>query len=1224
MKILSVKFLNLNSLKGEHTIRFDQSPFIESGLFGITGPTGAGKTTILDAITVALYGRVHRHDRDADESMTRFTVESFSEVEFEVKGIAYRARWSQRRAHGKIGGKLQGVKMELAEKGEGKIIVSHPLAAVQNKIVEICGLGYSQFLRSVMLSQGDFTRFLKSSENERSELLEKITDTAIYSDISTFIYKKTGLEEAKLKDLKRSMNDVQLLSAEAVQTIQQQMATLNEEGSQFKKNKQEAEKKLIWLEKIKTLEDKKNELAGKLTQLQLQAEEEKPLFEKLQNHDKAILHQPALAELNLLQSSEQDTQLKIKTAGEQLPGLEKEWKELNEQYGIAVAAHAAAQKELSLSEPLLEEVIRADSELTSLSNQLDQSKKKVEAAKEDIQKAQSAHDAKKQQLEDCTQQILQVNKWLEEHKEDGEIEKEIHQLTQLKNDLKALQASSSKLQLELDKLLGAEDQQNKLLKNISEKIKKIKQDIQLLIDKKQTATTAFENELKGEPLESIEEAYNNLPILINYCNGQYRISVENRKDVEKKAAVETALNVHTLQVVSEKEALAKLFVEKDGAEKNLADLRQLAEIQIRIQKYDADRQQLEPDKPCPLCGALHHPYKENNYHSHLPEAEQKRNQQEIYLKQISRQADELAIVVNTIVTKIEGLQKELKAIDVKMVENRNSFEANLHKGLSALNMDDPESIERLVAEKQEDYDALQKKISTIKNLQKQFIETDELLHAKEQELVKSEANLLVAQEQLKNFSIEKIRLQGEQLITTEKIRQATISASGFLSKYNLVFHEKELGRAQATLNERSVTYQGAIRRKQEKELEQATLQSGYENAVIKVSESLSYKTNLQAIVDTEQLTLNEKAAVRKTIFGDKDPSAERKKMNEALLILKTQAEKLGANTKVKQENIKVLEGKLEEWKKLYEEILNQRDRLMSILLSKIIGAGFSTIDELLSNILEKDKAQSIHEHQQFLLSNITTTEGILKTTEQEYQFEIEKSLTTDSAEVLTEVSVMNEQKIIELNQQIGRLKTILEQDAADAIKYQQIAEQASVQQKEFERWNKLCALVGSADGNKFSRFAQGLTLARLTALANRHLRKFSDRYLILKSIEKDLELQIVDAYQADVVRPMATLSGGESFLVSLALALGLSDLAGRKVQIQSLFIDEGFGTLDAETLDIAISALENLQVSGKMIGIISHVEALKERIGTQIEVSKQPGGYSKISIKSYGKVITDV
>jgi DNA repair protein SbcC/Rad50 len=129
--------------------------------------------------------------------------------------------------------------------------------------------------------------------------------------------------------------------------------------------------------------------------------------------------------------------------------------------------------------------------------------------------------------------------------------------------------------------------------------------------------------------------------------------------------------------------------------------------------------------------------------------------------------------------------------------------------------------------------------------------------------------------------------------------------------------------------------------------------------------------------------------------------------------------------------------------------------------------------------------------------------------------------------------------------------------------------------------------------------------------------QLSERYSILKTPEKDLYLQIVDGYQADVVRPMSTLSGGESFLVSLALALGLSDLASRKVQINSLFIDEGFGTLDAETLDVAISALENLQANGKSIGIISHVEALKERIGTQIQVTKQPGGSSIIILKNY-------
>src|SRR3954470_4756199 len=146
MKIISVKFLNLNSLKGAHEIRFDQPPFTETGLFAITGATGAGKTTILDAITVGLFGRVHRHDKEASESMTRFTGESYAEVEFEVNQKRYRAKWSVRRSRNKPDGALQTAKMELADAESGDIIISHPLMAVQNKIVEICGLDYNQFL----------------------------------------------------------------------------------------------------------------------------------------------------------------------------------------------------------------------------------------------------------------------------------------------------------------------------------------------------------------------------------------------------------------------------------------------------------------------------------------------------------------------------------------------------------------------------------------------------------------------------------------------------------------------------------------------------------------------------------------------------------------------------------------------------------------------------------------------------------------------------------------------------------------------------------------------------------------------------------------------------------------------------------------------------------------------------------------------------------------------
>jgi exonuclease SbcC len=131
--------------------------------------------------------------------------------------------------------------------------------------------------------------------------------------------------------------------------------------------------------------------------------------------------------------------------------------------------------------------------------------------------------------------------------------------------------------------------------------------------------------------------------------------------------------------------------------------------------------------------------------------------------------------------------------------------------------------------------------------------------------------------------------------------------------------------------------------------------------------------------------------------------------------------------------------------------------------------------------------------------------------------------------------------------------------------------------------------------------------------ANRQLQKMTDRYLLVRDGRQPLELNVIDNYQAGEVRSTKNLSGGESFIVSLALALGLSHMASKNVRVDSLFLDEGFGTLDEEALDMALETLAGLQQEGKLIGVISHVAALKERIGTQIQVTPRTGGRSAIS-----------
>jgi exonuclease SbcC len=418
MKILSVRFLNLNSLKGETNIRFDQSPFIDSGLFAITGPTGAGKTTILDAITIGLYGRCHRHDKDAQESMTRFTFESFAEVEFEVNGVAYRSKWSRRRTRN---GNLQPARMELSYPNSNEILFSTPITSVQNKIIEICGLDYSQFLRSVMLSQGDFTKFLKSNENERSELLEKITDSAIYAHISSFIYRRTDDEERKLKDLQSKMTNVQLLSDDEKNTIQKEIDELKQLKYEINQNKKEAENGLQWLIQVDKLKAKGTDFETKLSNYKKKKEENEAQFDKLKTHNRAVVHKPALAEINLLHKEKSGLETNIKVKEQELPALKQELDNLSNRHAQAIESKQKASDEISNTEPLIDEIIQKDTELKDLRKQLEQNEKRSAEIKRLVGKAITDQYNKKKELEECQDVIEKLSEWLQVHENENHL-----------------------------------------------------------------------------------------------------------------------------------------------------------------------------------------------------------------------------------------------------------------------------------------------------------------------------------------------------------------------------------------------------------------------------------------------------------------------------------------------------------------------------------------------------------------------------------------------------------------------------------------------------------------------------------------------------------------------------------------------------------------------------------------------------------------------------------
>lgn len=281
--------------------------------------------------------------------------------------------------------------------------------------------------------------------------------------------------------------------------------------------------------------------------------------------------------------------------------------------------------------------------------------------------------------------------------------------------------------------------------------------------------------------------------------------------------------------------------------------------------------------------------------------------------------------------------------------------------------------------------------------------------------------------------------------------------------------------------------------------------------------------------------------------------------------------------------------------------------------ARLSQSAFADEQAFLRALLPAEQAEQLHTLKQELDTQLHTAQTLLTaTTEQIEQLSIQPKTEHSSAE-LAEQRTAIDQQLSELNRKLGTLEHALKTDSHNRDTQQSLLQSIEQQKVLYDQWQQLNGLIGSADGSKYRKFVQGLTLDHLVSLANQQLALLHNRYQLSRREQGELEIEIIDTWQGDTQRDTRTLSGGESFLVSLALALALSELVSQKTRIDSLFLDEGFGTLDNETLEMALNALDNLNAEGKTIGIISHVEALKERIPVQIKVRKSAGmGYSSL------------
>ena len=433
MKILKIKSLNINSLKGEFEVDFEKFLKDES-LFAITGPTGAGKSTILDVFTCALYGRTARLT-NPNELMSRHTGECLCEVEFEVKGKVYRSSWSQKRARKSPEGAFQSAKMELSVVESGKILESL-ISKVPKYIEDLCGLDFKRFSKSMMLSQGSFDAFLKADINERSTLLENITGTQIYKQISQEIYQTYTRKNDEIKLDENLLGNIELLSNEAVTEKTLILNNSKAQKLEFDSKGNELKKVINWLENLQKLEADNTKYILEFEQISLEKESKKKDFIRLDLANKALNVQPIYQEKNSL------TQI-INQDKEKLEKLQKELEDLKQLLQSTTNESLKTKDELDkekisfdVNSKKLQEVRTIQTKIESKFQNIKDLENKINSQNEQKIKLNENLNIVKVNQENIVNDLNIVSDYLIKNKNDESLKEEISLVSKNVNDYK--------------------------------------------------------------------------------------------------------------------------------------------------------------------------------------------------------------------------------------------------------------------------------------------------------------------------------------------------------------------------------------------------------------------------------------------------------------------------------------------------------------------------------------------------------------------------------------------------------------------------------------------------------------------------------------------------------------------------------------------------------------------------------------------------------------------
>lgn len=1008
MKIRRLTFKNVNSLKGEHEINFNALPLNAAGIFAITGPTGSGKSTILDVITLALFNRVPRFKKAISKGemqglgsiLTHHTTEASASIEYDIKGQVYVSSWTVSKART---GNLKDYEMSLMDNTGTYLDLKRSEVPAKNE--EIIGLRYDQFVKSIILSQGEFSKFLKADKNERGQLLENLTGTSVYRKIGARAFAKFKEVNELANQEKSRLEDISVLSAEERKEVEDSI--------------NQGKTDLVSLDTIlaeqETLEQAKRELVSIQREL-LQNREEKERIE------------------------------------ERIQGITPELKRLQLHEKLSPAAG-----DLELYKQASREIKESEQELVQKQQQLTQSQATLKSllARLGTMTGREVSPASfNDDLNAFEQEVLELDRQKTESRQKG-----IDQRVRI-NQIKG----GSSLQL------GDKIAPDEALLQLAENKAKQEQ----LITKAQLSKSSNLTEVKSTLRKKREEHQVLTEIRQNgLLSDQAGQEIASR---EKELATLSQTITNLGPLVQKSTQLLTELKEKEAL------LQQQKEDALKIASLEELRPELVDGKACPLCGSLEHPFSAHSPKDNRPE------------------------------------------LDLRIKDTRSA------------------------------------------------------IASEENESRKLSAQLTQAQTQQASVSAALDKAK-------RKLQEYTSAHTALTDRYQ----------GTETLTAASLTTRLPELARENNQLDEA----------ISALEELNVNEQLgQAFEEINQVTAQYKAAhqARQDKFSEPNITAASKGFRDHFSQAQTALTELNTALSFEQNRLKQAKAQLLEIEKRLKPLLSLH--------------GFETIETMSASLLTDAEAERIRNQRDSLNNQQTANQANLESLQSRKSNQTGLDTKPEIAlETLVAEKESNKAKRNALAMELGGNTEKIKQDDRDRLLIQNKAAALEKLNKEVQKWSLLNKMIGDAFGNKFSNFAQGLTLQNLLVYTNRRLTKLSDRYLLDKPTD-DGALMVIDQYQGNSERSVTTLSGGETFLISLALALSLSDMASKNVSLDSLFIDEGFGTLDQETLDIAMTTLERLQSeSQKTVGVISHVEALKERITVQIKLEKNAQGYSSIKIE---------